>query len=330
MRIAINGFGRIGKSVFRACIQRNINVVAINDPHDIKTLEYLLKYDSVYGKFKGNVSSKGENALIVNNKKIYVAHNRDPLKLPWKKLKIDIVVESTGAFRDGKEAVKHLKAGAKKVIISAPAENHDATILPGVNNKALSKTHKIISCASCTTNALGPVASLLDENFGIEKAFMNTIHAYTSSQTLVDTSARKLRRGRAAAVNMVPTTSGATKATSEALPHLNKKIDGLAIRVPVATGSIVDFTALLKKNVTVKQVNEVFKKAANGKLKGILGYTEDEIVSSDIIGDSRSSIIDGLSTKVVGGNLVKVLSWYDNEWGYSNRLVDLIQIMSKK
>ncbi len=330
MRIAINGFGRIGKSVFRACIQRNINVVAINDPHDIKTLEYLLKYDSVYGKFKGSVSSKGENALIVNNKKIYVSHNRDPLKLPWKKLKIDIVVESTGAFRDGKEAAKHLKAGTKKVIISAPAENHDATILPGINNKALSKNHKIISCASCTTNALGPVASLLDENFGIEKAFMNTIHAYTSSQTLVDTSARKLRRGRAAALNMVPTTSGATEATSEALPHLNKKMDGLAIRVPVATGSIVDFTALLKKNVTVKQVNEVFKKAANGKLKGIIGYTEDEIVSSDIIGDSRSSIIDGLSTKVVGGNLVKVLSWYDNEWGYSNRLVDLIQIMSKK
>ena len=329
MNIAINGFGRIGRVIFRVCMERKLNVVAINDPHDIKSTAYLLKYDSVYGNFHGKIVIKGPDMLIVNGKKIVVVHERDPEKLPWKKLGIDVVVESTGAFRDAKKAAKHLKAGAKKVIISAPAENHDATVMPGINTEVLNKNLKIISCASCTTNALGPVAKVLEENFGIEKGMMNTIHAYTSSQGLIDDDARKLRRGRAGAVNIVPSTSGATTATAEALPYLRNKLDGLAIRVPVMNGSIVDFTVLLKKKVSVQQVNDAFKKAAAGKLKGIMGYTEDEIVSTDIIGDKRSSIIDGLSTKVVGGNLVKVLSWYDNEYGYSNRLVDLIVLFGK-
>lgn len=329
MRVAINGFGRIGRSVFRVCMERKINVVAINDPNDIKTIAYLLKYDSVYGKFKGNISTKGENILIVNNKKIHVSHDRDPLNLPWKRLKIDVVVESTGAFRNGKDAYKHIKAGAKKVIISAPATNHDATILSGININKLNKNQRIISCASCTTNALAPIAKLLNDHYGIEKAFMNTVHGYTSSQNLVDGAQKRLRRGRAAAVNIVLTTSGATTATIEAIPELKNKMDGLAIRVPVVNGSIVDFTALLKKKVSVKQINDMFKKEANTQLKGILGYTEDEIVSTDVIGDSRSSIVDGLSTQVVGGNLVKVLAWYDNEYGYSNRLVDVIEKLAK-
>ncbi len=325
MRIAINGFGRIGRAVFRICSERNINVVAINDLVEPRILAYLLKYDSVYGKFKD--VSYGNDYLKIGNKKIKLLSEREPGQLPWKKLKVDVVVESTGLFTERKEALRHINAGAKKVLISAPAKNPDITIVPGVNDKMLKKNHRVISVASCTTNALAPVVKVLNDNFGIERGFMNTVHAYTSSQGIVDGPNKKLRRGRAGAVNIVPTTSGATKAVIETIPELRGKIDGLALRVPVACGSIVDFSAVLKKNTDVKNVNNAFKRAAQKELKGILEYTEEEIVSSDVIGTKFSSIVDGLSTQMIGNNFVKVLAWYDNEYGYSNRLVDVIKML---
>jgi len=324
MRIAINGFGRIGRTVFRIALENKVNIVAINDVHGIKDAEYLLKYDSVYGNFKGNIKA-GKDFLKVNGKKILVFSEREPEKLPWKKLNIDVVIESTGVFKDKESASKHLIAGAKRVIISAPSKDADITIVPGVNEKALKKSHKVISMASCTTNCLAPLAKVLHDNFKIKRGFMTTVHAYTSDQNLIDSSHKKLRRGRSAAENIVPTSSGATEATAEAIPALKGKIDGVSLRVPVACGSIVDFVAELQKNVTIKKVNKALKKASKGKLKGILQYTEDEIVSSDIIGNPHSSIIDGLSTQIIGNNLVKVLSWYDNEYGYSYRMVDLIK-----
>lgn len=323
MRIAINGFGRIGRAVFRICLERNINVVAVNDLVEPRILAYLLKYDSVYGKFKD--VSYGNDYLKIGSKKIKLLSEREPGQLPWKKLKVDVVVESTGLFTERKEALRHINAGAKKVLISAPAKNPDITIVPGVNDKMLKKNHRVISVASCTTNALAPVVKVLNDNFGVEKGFMNTVHAYTSSQEIVDGPNKKLRRGRAGAVNIVPTTSGATKAVIETIPELKGKIDGLALRVPIACGSIVDFSAILKKNTDVKNVNNAFKRAAQKELKGILEYTEEEIVSSDVIGTKFSSIIDGLSTQMIGNNFVKVLAWYDNEYGYSNRLVDVIK-----
>jgi glyceraldehyde 3-phosphate dehydrogenase len=262
--------------------------------------------------------------LVVGGKKIKVLSVADPEKLPWKSLGVDYVVESTGRFKDHKEAEKHLKAGAKRVLISAPSDDSDITVVYGVNDDKLKKEHKIISVASCTTNCLAPLAKVLDDNFGIKRGFMTTVHGYTSSQALVDGPNKKLRRGRAAGVNIVPTSSGATSATSKAMPQLKGKMDGVALRVPVAAGSIVDFVAELNKNATKDQINEAFKKAANGKLKGVLQYTEDEIVSSDVIGNLHSSIIDGMSTQSLG-NLVKVLSWYDNEYGYSCRMVDVLK-----
>ncbi len=324
MKVAINGLGRIGRLVLRNALDLGLNVVAINDLTDPKTLAYLVKYDSVHGKLKDNVEF-GTDFIKVGGKKIQIISEKDPEKLPWKKLGVDIVVESTGFFTDKEGAMKHIKAGAKKVVISAPAKNPDATIVLGVNDEAIKKEQQILSMASCTTNCLAPVAKVLEENFGIKKGFMTTVHAYTSSQKIVDGPDKKLRRGRAGALNIVPTTSGATKAVIEVIPKLAGKMDGLAMRVPVPSGSIVDFVADLERPPKDKNaVNEAFKKAAAGKMKGILDYTEDEIVSSDIIGDTHSSIVDGLSTMLIG-DTVKVLSWYDNEYGYSHRLAEFVK-----
>jgi len=322
-KIAINGFGRIGRIVFKVAIEKGFDVVAINDLVDTKTLAYLLKYDSVYGNYDKKVEEVGDY-LKVDNQKIKVLNEKDPENLPWKELGVDIVVESTGLFTERKGAEKHLKAGAKKVVISAPAKNPDITVVLGVNDDELKKEHKIISNASCTTNCLAPVVKVLNDKFGIEKGLMTTIHAYTGGQGLVDSPNKKMRRGRAAAMNMVPTSTGASKAVGEVLPELKGKLDGLAIRVPTITGSIVDFVAELKQDVKEENINEELKKQSKGKLKGVLEYTEDEIVSSDVIKNSHSSIVDGLSTQVIG-NTVKVLAWYDNEYGYSCRMVDLIE-----
>ncbi len=328
MKVAINGLGRIGRLVLRNAIDIGLNVVAINDLTDPKTLAYLIKYDSAQGRFKGKVET-GEGFINVNGKKIQILSEKDAEKLPWKKLGIDVVVESTGFFTDRDGAIKHIKAGAKKVVISAPAKNPDATIVLGVNDNIIKKEHQILSMASCTTNCLAPVAKVLEENFGIKKGFMTTVHAYTASQKIVDGPDKKLRRGRAGALNIVPTTSGATKAVIEVIPKLSGKIDGLAMRVPVPAGSIVDFVADLEKTPRDKnEINEAFKKAASGKMKGILDYTEDEIVSSDVIGDTHSSIVDGISTMLIG-NTVKVLSWYDNEYGYSHRLAEFVKKLEK-
>lgn len=326
MKLAINGLGRIGRLVLKICLEKGIDIVAVNDLCDVKTIAYLLKYDSVYRNYDKKVET-GKDFLKINGKTIKVFSEENPEKLPWKKLGVDVVIESTGFFED--KAYKHLKAGAKKVIISAPSKKCDVTIVLGVNEEKLKKEHKIISMGSCTTNCLAPVAKVLNDNFGIKKAFMTTVHAYTNDQKILDVPHRKLRRGRGAAVNIIPTTSGATTSVAEVIPELKGKMDGLALRVPVACGSIVDFVAELNKKITKEDVNNAFKKAASGKMKGILQYTEDEIVSSDIIKNPNTSIIDGLSTQVLGngntGNLVKILSWYDNEYAYSCKIVDLIK-----
>jgi len=325
MKIAINGLGRIGRAVLKIALEKNVNVVAVNDLIDTKTLAYLMKYDSVYGNYDKKVEA-GKDFLKINNRKIKVLAEPDPEKLPWKKLGIDIVIESTGFFADREGAGKHLKAGAKKVLISAPAKNSDVTVVLGVNENKLKRGHKIISMGSCTTNCLAPLAKVLNDSFGIKKGFMTTVHAYTNNQNILDSPHKKLRRGRSAGVNIIPTTSGATKSVAEVIPELKEKIDGLAMRVPVACGSVVDFVAELNKKATKEQVNKAFKKASAGKMKRILQYTEDEIVSSDIIGNSYSSVIDGISTMVIG-NIVKVLSWYDNEYGYSCRMVELVKML---
>ncbi len=323
MKVAINGFGRIGRAIFKICLEKGVEITAINDLADIKTLAYLLQYDSVYGNYNKKIKY-GKDFIQAGNKKIKVFSEKEPEKLPWKKLNIDVVIESTGFFTDREGAKKHLKSGAKKVIISAPGKNPDITIVLGCNENQLKKEHKIISMASCTTNCLAPLAKVLDETFGIQKGFMTTIHAYTNDQMILDVPHKKLRRGRAAAINLIPTTSGATTSTSEVLPQLKGKLNGLAIRAPIACGSIVDFVAILKKPTTKEQVNNELKKAANGKLKGILQYSEDELVSSDIINNPHSSVIDSSLTQV-DENLVKVLSWYDNEYGYSCRMVELLR-----
>ncbi len=324
MRIAINGTGRIGKQILKLALEKKLNVVAVNNTSGPKPLAYLLKYDSVYGKYNKKIKV-GKNFIKLDNKKILILTEKDPENLPWEKLKIDTVVEATGLFRDKESASKHIKAGAKRVVLTAPSHDPDITVVPGINEKKIKKSHKIISMASCTTNCLAPLAKVLHENFKIKKGFMTTIHAYTSTQELIDKSHKKPRRGRAAAANIVPTTSGATTATEKVVPSLKGKIDGLAIRVPVLNGSLVDFVVELQKNVTIKKVNSALKKASRGKLKGILEYTEDPIVSSDVIGNPNSSIIDGLSTQVLEKNMVKILSWYDNEAGYSNRIVELLK-----
>ena len=325
MRIAINGFGRIGRAVFRSAVERKIPISVINNPHGVKDSEYLLKYDSIYGKFPGKVSRKGDY-LIVNGKKILIVSERDPKKLPWKKLKIDIVIEATGAFRDKESLSQHFIGGAKKVIVTAPSKGVDITIVPGVNSKKLKKSHKIISVASCTTNALASVTKVFNDNFGVKNELVTTIHAYTSSQHLVEESDEDHARGRSATLNLIPTTTGASVAIEEVLPKLKGNISGLSIRVPIAIVSLVDAVMQLKKPAKLEKIKEVLKKASKKEMKGILGYTEEDLVSSDFIGDPRSAIVIGDKIQVEG-NLVKVLVWYDNEWGYSNRVLDVAKML---
>ena len=322
-KIAINGFGRIGRIVFKIALEKKLNIVAINDLSDLKTLAYLLKYDSVYGKYNKKIES-GKDYLKIGGKKIKVFNKKNPKDLPWKKLGIDIVVESTGLFTAREDAKKHLEAGAKRVLISAPSKNPDLTVVLGVNDKEIKKQHKIISNASCTTNCLAPVAKVLNDKFKIKKGFMTTTHSYTGGQNLIDGPNKKIRRGRAAAMNIVPTSTGASKAVEKVLPELKGKTSGLAIRVPTPCGSIVDFVAELGKKVTKEEINKELKKQSKKELRGILEYSEEEIVSSDVIKNKHSSIIDGLSTQAIG-NTVKILTWYDNEYGYSSRMVDLIK-----
>ncbi len=331
IRIGINGFGRIGRTVFRVMQQRDdCEIVAINDLFDTKALAHLLKYDSVFRKFDGTVEA-AENAIIVNGNKTIVTAERDPASLPWKQMEIDFVVESTGIFRERAQIQKHLDAGAKKVLLTVPPKGEiDAMIVLGVNDHMLKPEHKIISNASCTTNCLAPMAKVLNDEFGLEKGLMTTVHSYTNDQRVTDMLHSDPRRARAAAQNIIPTTTGAAKAAGKAIPELNGKLNGIALRVPTLDGSITDFVAVAKKKVTVESVNNAMKSAAESALKGILEYCEDPIVSSDIIGNPHSCIFDSLSTMCLGDNMVKVLGWYDNEWGYSNRVCDLIKFAMEK
>jgi len=329
VKIGINGFGRIGRLVFRIAHKRDdVEVLAVNDLTDAKTLAYLLKYDSVHGRFDGSVQAEGD-ALIVDGKKINVLSEKDPGKLPWKDMGVEVAVESTGVFRKRDQIAAHLDAGARKVLLSVPSKDKiDATIVLGVNDDDLKPEHQIVSNASCTTNCLAPVAKVLHESFGIKKGLMTTIHAYTNDQTVLDTPHKKLRRARASAVSMIPTTTGAAVATGKVYPELDGKLNGMAVRVPVSDGSMVDLVAELEKDVTLDQVREAFKKYADGAMKGILEYCTDPIVSVDIVGNPHSSIFDSEATMLLEPNLVKVISWYDNEWGYSCRMVDLIVKMA--
>ena len=330
IKVGINGFGRIGRNVFRVIAAReDINVVAVNDLADARTLSILLKYDSVHGRFDGDVEVK-EDALVVEGKEIKLTKEKDPVGLPWKELGVDVVIESTGIFTKRADCEKHLEAGAKKVILSAPAKDQiDATIVMGINENALRPEHKIVSNASCTTNCLAPLAKVINDNFQIEKGLMTTIHAYTNDQKVLDIMHSDLRRARAAAINIIPTTTGAAKAIGEVIPELKGKLDGMAMRVPVANGSVTDLVATVKKNVSREEVNSAFKAAAGNELNDILEYCEDPLVSSDIIGNEHSCILDAMSTCVIDGNLIKVIGWYDNEWGYSNRMVDLVGLIAK-
>ncbi|MDH4197072.1 MAG: type I glyceraldehyde-3-phosphate dehydrogenase [Candidatus Aminicenantes bacterium] len=331
IRIGINGFGRIGRNMLRASIDDpSLTYVAVNDITDAKTLAHLLKYDSVLGTFKGEVRT-AEGAIVVNGKTLRVLAEKEVGKLAWKDLGVDIVIESTGKYTKRPDVLQHLeKGGAKKVIVSAPATDPDVTIVLGVNEKVYDPAkHHILSNASCTTNCLAPVAKVLHDTFGIEKAFMTTVHAYTNDQRILDQPHKDLRRARAAAVSQIPTTTGAAKAVGLVIPELKGKIDGIAIRIPTPDVSLVDLVALLQKSATSEEINAALKSAAEGPLKGILGYTEEPLVSVDFLGDRRSGIVDGLSTKVLGENLVKVLAWYDNEWGYSCRLVDLAKYIGR-
>ena len=326
-KIAINGFGRIGRLTFRELLtKRNVEVVAINDLTDAHTLAHLLKYDSNQGRFDGEVSYEGKNSLIVNGKKIKLFAERDPENLPWKELGIDVVAECSGIFRSEESAGKHLKAGAGRVIISAPADDGVKTVVIGVNEDTITDADKIISNASCTTNCLAPIAMILDEEFGIKQGFINTIHAYTADQKLQDAPHRDLRRARAAAQSIIPTTTGAATAVGLVLPNLKGKLDGIATRVPVSAGSMTDLVAVLNREVTAEEVNAAIKKAAEGNLKGIVEYTEDPIVSVDIVGSKYSSIFDSGLT-IASGNLIKVVSWYDNEYGYSSRTAELVAMV---
>ncbi|MFQ5965516.1 MAG: type I glyceraldehyde-3-phosphate dehydrogenase [Candidatus Scalinduaceae bacterium] len=329
IKVGINGFGRIGRNVYRVIAKRkSIDVLAINDLTDSKTLSFLLKYDSVHGKFEGDIEEK-DDAIIVNGKEIKLLKEKTPTQLPWKDLGVEVVIESTGIFTKRSDCEKHLEAGAKKVILSAPSKDKlDATIVIGVNTNDIRPEHKVVSNASCTTNCLAPLAKIINDNFGIEKGLMTTVHAYTNDQRVVDLMHSDLRRARAAAINIIPTTTGAAKAIGEVIPELKGKLDGMAMRVPVANGSVTDLVVSVKKKASVEDVNNVMKEAANNELKGILEYCEDPIVSSDIIDNAHSCIFDARSTYVVDDNLIKVIGWYDNEWGYSNRMVDLIELIA--
>jgi glyceraldehyde 3-phosphate dehydrogenase len=331
IKIGINGFGRIGRNMLRASWKDpGLEYVAVNDITDAKTLAHLLKYDSVMGVFQADVESAGDS-IIVNGRKIQVLSEKEVGRLPWKSLGVDVVIESTGKFTKRPDVIQHLeKGGARKVIVSAPATDPDVTLVLGVNDGAYDpKRHRIISNASCTTNCLAPVVKVLHEEFGIVKAVMTTIHSYTNDQKILDLPHKDLRRARAAAVSQIPTTTGAAKAVGLVMPELRGKIDGIAIRVPTPDVSLVDLVAVVEKTPTAEEVNAAMNKAADGSLKGILGYTEKPLVSVDYMGNPLSGIVDGPMTKVIEGNLVKVLAWYDNEWGYSNRLVDLVKFIAK-
>ena len=330
-KVGINGFGRIGRMIFRSIAERSdleLEVVAINDLTDGKTLGHLLKYDSVHGPFDGSIES-GENDIYVDGKKIKIFSEKIPKKLPWQKLGVDVVVESTGFFVDGDKAAEHLSAGAKKVLITAPAKNVDATIVLGVNDHLLKSSHRIISNASCTTNCLAPMASVLHKNFNVLRGCMTTIHAYTSDQQIIDYPHSDLRRSRSGAVSMIPTITGAAKAIGEVIPGLEGRLNGMAVRVPVPNVSMVDFVAQVEQTPTVDEVNQVFSKVAEGKLKGIIEYCDDPIVSVDLVHNAASCIFDSQITMIVDDGLVKICGWYDNEWGYSNRCVDLIERFSE-
>ena len=332
-KIGINGFGRIGRLTFRTINQYQkdkLEVVAVNDLTDTETNAHLLKWDSTYGSYSGKVEVN-EDTIIVDGKKVKVLSERDPSSIPWRDYGVDIVIESTGLFTDATKAAAHLQGGAKKVIISAPAKNEDATIVLGVNEGMYDPAkHKVISNASCTTNGIAPVVKVLHDNFGVNKGLMTTIHAYTNDQRILDMFHKDLRRARAAAINIIPTTTGAATAVTIVIPELKGRLHGLAFRIPVATVSVIDFVADLEKEVTVEQVNQAFQTASEGPLAGILEYCQEPLVSMDFRGNPASSIVDALSTMVIGGNMVKVLAWYDNEWGYSCRLADLAAYITDK
>ncbi|MDU1349051.1 type I glyceraldehyde-3-phosphate dehydrogenase [Clostridium butanoliproducens] len=333
IKVGINGFGRIGRNVFKVLTKiykDDLEVVAINDLTDSKTLAHLLKYDSLYGKFDGTIEAK-ENSIVVNGREIRIFAERDPKNIPWGISGVDIVIESTGLFTDANKAKAHIEAGAKKVLISAPAKNEDITIVLGVNeNEYDNSKHNIISNASCTTNCLAPFAKVLDKEFGIVRGLMTTVHSYTNDQKILDAPHKDLRRARAAAEAMIPTTTGAAKAVALVLPQLKGKLNGMAVRVPTPTVSMTDLVCELEKPATAEEINAAFKNAAEGELKGILDYSEEPLVSIDYRGNEHSSIVDGLSTMVIENNLVKVVSWYDNEWGYSNRLADLTKYIADR
>jgi glyceraldehyde 3-phosphate dehydrogenase len=327
-KVGINGFGRIGRLTFRALLnKKNIEVVAINDLTDAKTLAHLFKYDSVHGKFNGEIAVDGD-FLVINGKKIRVYAEKDPANLPWKELGVEIVAECTGIFRTREKMSKHLTAGAKKVVLSVPSDNKedvDLTVVLGVNDNMLTKDMKLISNASCTTNCLAPVAKVLNDKFGIKKGLMNTIHSYTNDQIILDAPHKDLRRARAAALSMIPTKTGAAKAIGLVIPELEGKMDGFSVRVPTPDGSLVDLTCELSRSVTKEEIHAAMKEASDGPMKGILEYLDEPLVSCDIIGNTHSSIYDSLMTKVIDGNLIKIIAWYDNEVGYSTRLADLIE-----
>ncbi len=328
-KIAINGFGRIGRNAFKVAMDKGVDVVAINDLTTPKTLAHLLKYDSCFGQIKDDVKST-EDSIIFNGKEIKIYAEKDPANLPWKALGVDVVIEATGFFTDGNLAKKHIDAGAKKVVISAPATNCDITIVMGVNeNEYDPEKHNIISNASCTTNCLGPVVKAIDDKYTIEKGLMTTVHSYTGDQNILDAPHKDLRRSRAAGVSMIPTSTGAAKAIGLVLPHLNGKLNGFALRVPTSAVSVVDVVLELETATTVEEINQTLRDAANGPLDGVLGVCDEPLVSVDFKGDARSSIVDSLSTMMMGDKMVKVVSWYDNEWGYSNRIVDLVTYISK-
>ena len=333
-RIAINGFGRIGRTILRILLlsDNDIEVVAINDLGDYQTLAYLLKHDTVFGVLKEDVRIENNKLIVGNNGyNIKLISERDPSLIPWEELNIDIVIEATGVFASKESLEKHIKAGAKKVILTVPPKDEiDAIIVLGVNDEVLDDSMKLISNASCTTNCLAPIAKVLDENFGIVSGLMTTVHAYTNDQALAETTHKDFRRGRSATQNIIPTTTGAAKAVGMVLPNLNGKLDGLAMRVPVPDGSVVDLIVELTKNVSIEDVNSAMKKASEKEMKGLIEYSSVPLVSSDIIGNPASSIIDASSTQILGGNFVKVVAWYDNEWGYSNRIVDLVNLIIDK
>ena len=327
IRVGINGFGRIGRLVARVLLARDdFELVGVNDLADAESLAFLLKHDSTHGALDRDVKAEGDT-IVVDGEAIRVTSQKDPAQLPWSELKVDIAVESTGVFREKAQVLKHIEAGAKKVLLSVPPKDEvDAMIVLGVNNDELKPEHQVISNASCTTNCLSPMVKVLHDTFGVEHGLMTTVHAYTSDQRILDMIHKDLRRARSAAANVIPTTTGAAKAVGKVIPELAGKLDGMALRVPVVTGSITDLTALVSKTASVEDVNAAFRAAADGALKGILEYTEDPIVSSDIVGNPHSCILDALATAVMAGNMVKVLGWYDNEWGYSNRMVDLMAL----